>query len=1115
MLVSPGLEIDIINDSQYVSSGVGTVPFVLIATAQDKTFQGQPAAYTSKANAGQLLSVSSQRDLITNLGYPTFQTTSAGTPLNAAETNEYGLMAAYSAMGVCNKMYLIRADIDLNQISGSSVRPIGLPANGKYWLDTADSTWGIYEWNAVTQSYVNRVPLVITDPTEVTGTPPLPLPSIGSIDSYAVIALSPTATTPAYNNICYKGSDNNWTHVGNPVTPESPSWQNEWPAVTGNVAAIGGNFTGLATQTLVLNGVTITANSTSLTNTVQQINSAGITGVSAAAVNNQLALYATSIATNGEVTINSNSTSLSTLGLTSGPYAAPAIQYGSYISVPDWRSTDATPRPTGSVWFKTSAAGSGANFVLKEFNANNDAWTSIATPIYADDADAIYNLDPTAGGSNIQAGTVYVQQDALFSGNATTGTGSYLFLDRTTQGALTITGSNTSPTFNSINDDITVSVTQVGIDGWLTATANISGNTAQAFVSTISSLNLPYLVATVTGTGAISLSHAAGGSIKLSSTKFGSQTLTEAGFTTSTGVTLVPGTTIPTYLASNFTKLAYSAQALTPYTAPADGTLWFFNSPLDADIMINDLGGWKGYKNVTLDARGYNLSITDPLGPIMSPTAPVTQTDNTPLVPGDLWINTGELTNAPVISRYTGTAWTLINNADSVDQNGIVFADARWDTSGTTDPVAGNYASIVALQNSNYLDIDAPDYRLYPRGTLLFNLRRSGYNVKHFVSDYFTTTAFSVPSYVATTPYTTGTKVVYEGVIYVAVTASTGQTPLANPTYWATLETATWVTSSGLQNNGAPYMGAGAQRAMVVKALKAAIDGSDTLREDSFQFNLVVCPGYPELIPDMVALNNDRRNTAFTIGDTPMTLAANAIDITNWSTDATGSGLAVADPYMSVYYPAGKTTDLSGNTIVVPASHMVLRAAIKSDSVSYPWFAFAGTRRGLVDNCTDIGYVDPNSGEFVRNGINQGMRDTLYPLAINPITLLPGVGLTIFGNKTRVGSPSALDRVNVARLVNYVRTILGTVSNSYLFEPDDKTTWDAIKQVISSSMNDLVTKRGIYDYSVVCDSSNNTPDRIANNELYVDIAIEPEKDVEFIYIPIRLMNPGTIKGSGK
>jgi hypothetical protein len=64
-------------------------------------------------------------------------------------------------------------------------------------------------------------------------------------------------------------------------------------------------------------------------------------------------------------------------------------------------------------------------------------------------------------------------------------------------------------------------------------------------------------------------------------------------------------------------------------------------------------------------------------------------------------------------------------------------------------------------------------------------------------------------------------------------------------------------------------------------------------------------------------------------------------------------------------------------------------------------------------------------------------------------------------------------------------------------------------------MNDLVTKRAIYDYAVVCDASNNTPFRIANNELYVDIAVEPEKDIEFIFIPIRLLNPGAIASSGK
>jgi phage tail sheath protein FI len=84
-----------------------------------------------------------------------------------------------------------------------------------------------------------------------------------------------------------------------------------------------------------------------------------------------------------------------------------------------------------------------------------------------------------------------------------------------------------------------------------------------------------------------------------------------------------------------------------------------------------------------------------------------------------------------------------------------------------------------------------------------------------------------------------------------------------------------------------------------------------------------------------------------------------------------------------------------------------------------------------------------------------------------------------------------------------------------LFEPNDKITRDQIKAIIDGAMNDLVAKRGVYDYLVVCDDSNNTPARIARNELYVDIAIEPMKDVEFIYIPIRLKNPGAIAGGGK
>ena len=224
-----------------------------------------------------------------------------------------------------------------------------------------------------------------------------------------------------------------------------------------------------------------------------------------------------------------------------------------------------------------------------------------------------------------------------------------------------------------------------------------------------------------------------------------------------------------------------------------------------------------------------------------------------------------------------------------------------------------------------------------------------------------------------------------------------------------------------------------------------------------------------------------------------------------------------ASPYLGIYYPSALTTDLNGNEIAVPASHMMLRTFLYNDNVAYQWFAPAGTRRGLVDNAVALGYVDANSGRFALTGINNNLRDALYETRINPVTLINGVGIVAYGQKTRSpvisGASSSMDRINVARLVNYLRTVLSGVGNQFLFEPNDKITRDQIKQLTESLLNDLIAKRGVYDYIVVCDETNNTPDRIARNELYVDIAIEPMKAVEFIYIPIRLKNPGTLSAT--
>ena len=502
--------------------------------------------------------------------------------------------------------------------------------------------------------------------------------------------------------------------------------------------------------------------------------------------------------------------------------------------------------------------------------------------------------------------------------------------------------------------------------------------------------------------------------------------------------------------------------------------------------MIQNNGAWVGYRNVTNDTRGFDLQNTNESGPIVSATEPTTQNDTaeSPLVYGDIWLDTSDLENYPVLYRWEQVdgqdQWVLINNTDQVSSNGILFADARWAGNGTTDPVSDPFPTIQSLLTSNYLDLDAPDPALYPQGMLLWNMRRSGYNVKSFQSNYFNANSF--PDDVLPTVKST------------------------------------WLTASGLRDDGAMYAGRLAQRKLIVAAMKAGIDTSLAAREEQNQFNLIAAPAYPELLVNLVALSNERANTLFVVGDTPMRLPNTGNALVEHATNngglgvPTDDGLIISSPYSAVFYPSCQTTDLSGNTVVAPPTHMMVRTILRSDAVSYPWLAPAGTRRGVVDNATAIGYIDAQTGEFQQLAVGQSVRDILYENNINPITFIPGIGITNFGNKTRQGLTTALDRINVARLVAFLRGRLEEIGKLYLFEPNDQITRNEITNTVNSLMIDLIAKRAIYDYLVVCDLSNNTPARIDRNELWVDIAIEPVKAVEFIYIPLRIKNTGEISG---
>jgi len=311
-----------------------------------------------------------------------------------------------------------------------------------------------------------------------------------------------------------------------------------------------------------------------------------------------------------------------------------------------------------------------------------------------------------------------------------------------------------------------------------------------------------------------------------------------------------------------------------------------------------------------------------------------------------------------------------------------------------------------------------------------------------------------------------------------------------------------WEWASGVNTDGSGKFGGDAQRHMVVEAMQASISSNDGIRSEAVYFNLIAAPGYNELMDEMITLNKDKKEIAFVIGDCPMTLKSDSTSMKAW-----GTANVPAETYAAIYYPHGLSSDLSGNDVVVPSSAIALRTIAFSDQVSYPWFAPAGLTRGVVSNASQVGYIN-SEDEFVKVQLSEGQRDVLYGQRINPIADFPSTGMAVYGQKTCQATSTALDRINVARLVNYMRHNLDQMSRSFLFETNDKITRDNMRDAVERFCGNLVTQRGLYDFLVVCDESNNTPARIDRNELWVDVAIQPAKAVEFIYIPLRIRNTG-------
>ena len=219
---------------------------------------------------------------------------------------------------------------------------------------------------------------------------------------------------------------------------------------------------------------------------------------------------------------------------------------------------------------------------------------------------------------------------------------------------------------------------------------------------------------------------------------------------------------------------------------------------------------------------------------------------------------------------------------------------------------------------------------------------------------------------------------------------------------------------------------------------------------------------------------------------------ADVVNITNSTTQTTNlveffsplssSSFAVFDSGYKYTY------DRFNNTFrYIPCNGDVAGLMVRTAITSYPWFSPAGQQRGVLNNAVKLAY-NPSKAQ----------RDQLYPLRVNSIINQPGVGVILYGDKTALAYASAFDRINVRRLFLTVEQALERTANAQLFELNDQITRSNFVNIVEPYLRDIQAKRGLYDFLVVCDETNNTPDVIDNNEFRADIYLKPTKSINYV-----------------
>ena len=266
--------------------------------------------------------------------------------------------------------------------------------------------------------------------------------------------------------------------------------------------------------------------------------------------------------------------------------------------------------------------------------------------------------------------------------------------------------------------------------------------------------------------------------------------------------------------------------------------------------------------------------------------------------------------------------------------------------------------------------------------------------------------------------------------------------------------------------------------------------------QDLFQYNLIVAPGLIKDEANHASEITRLIDNAQTRGDNlaVIDLVKYGAEIGTVTTEASG----VDSSYAATYWPWLQTIDPDlGSQVWVPASAMIPGVYAFNDRAGEAWFAPAGLNRGGLSTVIRA-----------ERNLTNGNRDTLYQENINPIATFPNTGVVVFGQKTLQKKASALDRVNVRRLLIELKSFISQIGDQLVFEQNTIATRNNFLSQVNPYLASVQQRQGLYAFKVVMDDSNNTPDVIDRNQLVGQIYIQPTKTAEFIYLDFNILPTG-------